>query len=69
MSIDNKLDKIYDTLVECTRYYKESLPLCAAENVISAFAKIPLEGDFQERYIMGSPYSYTPENNFIFISA
>lgn len=65
MNIDNKLDKIHDALVECTRYYKESLPLCAAENVISAFSKIPLEGDFQERYIMGSPYSYTPENNFI----
>lgn len=65
MNIDKKLDKLYDALFECTRYYKESLPLCAAENVISEFAKIPLEGDFQERYIMGSPYSYTLENNFI----
>lgn len=65
VNIDNKLDKLQDALVECTRYYKESLPLCAAENVISAFAKVPLAGDFQERYIMGSPYSYTLENNFI----
>lgn len=65
MNIDNKLDKLHAALTECTRYYKESLPLCAAENVISAFAKIPLEGDFQERYIMGSPYSYKLEGNFI----
>lgn len=65
MNIDNKLDRLHATLTECTRYYKESLPLCAAENVISAFAKIPLEGDFQERYIMGSPYSYKLEGNFI----
>ena len=63
--MDKKLDTLYDALVECTRYYKESIPLCAAENVISAFAKVPLGGDFQERYIMGSPYSYALENNFI----
>lgn len=65
MNIDNKLVMLHDTVAECTRYYRDSLPLCAAENVISAFAKIPLEGDFQERYIMGSPYSYTIEGNFI----
>ncbi|MDE6491729.1 MAG: hydoxy methyltransferase [Lactobacillus sp.] len=65
MNIDNKLDRLHTALTECTRYYKESLPLCAAENVISAFAKIPLDGDFQERYIMGSPYSYKLEGNFI----
>lgn len=63
--MDNKLDRLHTALTECTRYYKESLPLCAAENVISAFAKIPLEGDFQERYIMGSPYSYKLDGNFI----
>ena len=51
--------------MDCTSYYKESLPLCAAENVISTFTKIPLEGDFQERYIMGSSYNYALENNFI----
>lgn len=65
MGIDHKLDKLRDALVECTRYYKDTLPLCAAENVISSFSKIPLAGDFQERYIMGGAYSYYLDGNFI----
>ena len=40
-------------------FQRKSIPLCAAENVISDFVKYPLSGDFQERYIMGSAYNYT----------
>ena len=29
------------------------LPLCAAENVLSPFSKIPLDTFLQEKYIMG----------------
>ena len=65
MNINNKLNRLHDALTDCTSYYNDSIPLCAAENVISAFTKIPLAGDFQERYIMGSPYNYTLEGNFI----
>lgn len=65
MNINSKLDKLHSILYESTHYYKGTLPLCAAENVISSFSKIPLGGDFQERYIMGSPYNYALEENFI----
>ena len=54
MSNKGKFNEVYRSLLECTVYYRNSLPLCAAENVISSFCKIPLEGDFQERYIMGN---------------
>jgi glycine/serine hydroxymethyltransferase len=46
-------------------YHKTSLPLCAAENIMSEFAKLPLSTGFQERYIMGSAYEYTMDDNFI----
>ena len=46
-------------------FQRKSIPLCAAENVISDFVKYPLSGDFQERYIMGSAYNYTINDNFI----
>lgn len=65
MDDNKKIDRLCGRLDECTRFYKSSLPLCAAENVISDFCKIPLSGDFQERYIMGSPYDYRTEGNFI----
>lgn len=44
---------------------KKTLPLCAAENLISPFAKLPLSGDFQERYIMNGVLNYETGNNFI----
>lgn len=62
--------KEIETICELTKNFKNfhenSLPLCAAENVISDFVKIPLMADFQERYIMGSAYNYEMNNtNFI----
>jgi len=46
-------------------YQKKTLPLCAAENVMSNFVKLPLSMDFQERYIMGSAYEFSMDDNFI----
>ena len=61
-------DHIFD-LVSITEsfsdYYGKTLPLCAAENVISDFGKLPLSMGFQERYIVGNTYSYVEDNNFI----
>lgn len=41
------------------------LPLCAAENVISPFSKIPLDTFLQEKYIMGGVMEYQNDNNFV----
>ena len=41
------------------------LPLCAAENVVSAFSKIPLDTFLQEKYIMGGTLKYQENQNFI----
>lgn len=65
MNLESRLTELRSRLSECTNYYHGTVPLCAAENVISDFCKIPLSGDFQERYIMGSPYNYSMEGNFI----
>lgn len=41
------------------------LPLCAAENVVSPFSKIPLDTFLQEKYIMGGVIEYQKHSNFI----
>lgn len=41
------------------------LPLCAAENVISPFSKIPLDTFLQEKYIMGGIMEYQKDSNFV----
>ncbi len=41
------------------------LPLCAAENVVSPFSKIPLNTFLQEKYIMGGVIEYQECSNFI----
>lgn len=46
-------------------FQKKTIPLCAAETVISDFVKEPLAQDFQERYIMGSAYDFSMSDNFI----
>lgn len=68
-AIKDKIKEI-EAICELTKnfknFHKNSLPLCAAENVVSDFVKIPLMADFQERYIMGSTYSYKMNGtNFI----
>lgn len=41
------------------------LPLCAAENVVSPFSKIPLDTFLQEKYIMGGVMEYQEQSNFV----
>lgn len=52
-------EKIFSLLDNLSNFQKSRIPLCAAENVISNFCKLPLDGDIQERYIMGNYYTYS----------
>lgn len=61
----DKLEYLSKLVDSFESYHKITLPLCAAENVISDFCKLPLGGNFQERYIMGSDHSYNSNKNFI----
>jgi len=60
-----EIQKAWDFTKIFNDYQKTTLPLCAAENVMSEFVKLPLAMDFQERYIMGSAYEFTMDENFI----
>lgn len=62
---DNKIQELVNITDSFSNYYNKTLPLCAAENVISDFGNLPLSMGFQERYIVGNTYSYVEENNFI----
>lgn len=62
---DNAIQELVNITESFESYYDMTLPLCAAENVISAFAKMPLSMGFQERYIVGNTYSYMEKDNFI----
>ena len=58
----NELEKLSEEFHE---FQRRTIPLCAAETVISDFVKEPLAKDYQERYIMGSAYDFTMDDNFI----
>lgn len=60
-----ELNKLYVYSKEFKEYHERALPLCAAENVISPFANLPLKFGFQERYIMNNTYSFNMDDNFI----
>lgn len=63
---DNKdLLEIRDAIINFNKYHQAALPLCAAENIISPFVRLPLDGNYQERYIMGGTYNYNINDNFI----
>lgn len=62
---DDKIQELVNITESFTTYYNRTLPLCAAENVISYFGNMPLSIGFQERYIVGNTYSYMEDNNFI----
>lgn len=65
MNIEKELDDLYSYTKEFKEYHDRALPLCAAENVISKFANLPLSYGFQERYIMNNTYSFNMDDNFI----
>ncbi len=52
-------EEIFSILDNLNKFQQSRIPLCAAENVISNFCKLPLDGDIQERYIMGNYYTYS----------
>lgn len=58
-------DTIKSVFENFKAYQKSTIPLCAAENVISDFCKLPLSGDLQERYIMGNYNDHNYDDNFI----
>lgn len=62
---DDKIQELVNITESFSTYYNRTLPLCAAENVISDFGNLPLSMGFQERYIVGNTYSYLEDNNFI----
>lgn len=62
---DDMIQDLVNITESFTTYYHSTLPLCAAENVISDFGNMPLSMGFQERYIVGNTYSYLEDNNFI----
>ena len=65
MDINQELEKVYDLSKDFKEYHERALPLCAAENIISPFANLPLAFGFQERYIMNNTYSFNMDDNFI----
>lgn len=65
MDIKGELDKVYALSKDFEEYHDRALPLCAAENIISPFANLPLAFGFQERYIMNNTYSFNMDDNFI----
>jgi len=65
VNIMEELDKLYELSRDFQEYHEQTLPLCAAENIISPFANLPLAFGFQERYIMNNTYSFNMDDNFI----
>lgn len=65
VDINKELDDLYNYSKDFKEYHDRALPLCAAENVISPFANLPLSFGFQERYIMNNTYSFNMDDNFI----
>lgn len=65
VDIKGELDKVYTLSKDFKEYHDRTLPLCAAENIISPFANLPLAFGFQERYIMNNTYSFNMDDNFI----
>ena len=63
--IDSFLDKFKNIIIDFKNTNNKSIPLCAAENIMSEFARIPLNSELQEKYIMGGTINYQEEDNFI----
>lgn len=65
MKKDIFIETFREIYTEIEGTYDSSLPLCAAENVMSSFSKLPLSSFLQEKYIMGGVLSYDSNNNFV----
>lgn len=58
-------EDLVNLCTELSTQENKLLPLCAAENVVSPFSKIPLDTFLQEKYIMGGVINYQEESNFV----
>lgn len=58
----SKFETLYKNIMS---FEAKSIPLCAAENPISPFAKLALDSRLQEKYIMGGIQHLDGNNNFI----
>lgn len=58
-------EDLINLCIDLSTQETEFLPLCAAENVVSPFSKIPLDTFLQEKYIMGGVMEYQEHNNFV----
>lgn len=63
--VESELQEIYGYCKDFKDYHEKTLPLCAAENIVSDFVNLPLGFGFQERYIMNNTYSFNMDDNFI----
>lgn len=63
--VKSELQEIYGYCKAFKDYHEKTLPLCAAENIVSDFVNLPLGFGFQERYIMNNTYSFNMDDNFI----
>lgn len=59
------VEEFENVIKEFKDFRKNNIPLCAAENVISDFSKIPLKMGLQERYILGGYLNYDIMDNMI----
>ena len=58
------LDIFLELFESINQWEKNSLPLCAAENVCSEFVKLPQYSFLQEKYVLGGIIDYQSEGNF-----
>lgn len=64
LSENSFFNKFINITEEFNQFKKKSIPLCAAENAMSDFVRLPLSSSAQEKYVMGGLLGY-PEDNFI----
>ncbi len=65
LSNDLSFKRFVNITEEYNEFKKRCIPLCAAENSVSEFSKIPLVSSIKEKYVMGSPLEYIEDDNFI----
>lgn len=58
-------EDLINLCIDISKQENKLLPLCAAENVVSPFSKIPLDTFLQEKYIMGGVMKYQEHGNFV----
>lgn len=62
---ESSFKKFVNVTQNFNEFRKECIPLCAAENCMSEFSKIPLSSSVKEKYLMGSPLKYNEDDNFV----